>query len=148
MEKPGPSLLSNRSVSAKTEHLGKLTKVLVAYFKKWKLVFPTHEISKEQLGVYLQALSGLTIGELEDGCREVIKISLTFPKPAEIIAAARECTGEGFSGPPLLDYQDITDAEREAAFAENAEFTAKLKAQLGVGQVIKSPTRSEERRVG
>jgi len=82
----------------------------------------------------------LTIGELEDGCREVIKISLTFPKPAEIIAAARECTGEGFSGPPLLDYQDITDAEREAAFAENAEFTAKLKAQLGVGQVIKSPT--------
>jgi hypothetical protein len=101
-------------------------------------VFPTHEVSKEQLGVYLQALSQLSPAELEDGCREVIKTSVNFPKPAEIITAAKECTGaEPFYGPKMLTYAEVTDAEREAALAENADFTAKLKAQLGKPQAGK-----------
>lgn len=121
--------------------LARLGNVLSRYFEKWMAVFQTHEVTKIQMAVYLEAVKDLSVGELEDGCREVIKTALTFPKPAEIIEAAKhqaKRSGE-FLGPKMIEYPEITEEEREAAIAENADATAKLKAQLGKPEVIKSP---------
>jgi hypothetical protein len=118
--------LNNRNDVEKRKRLASYVKLLTQYFERWKLVFPTHEVSKEQLAVYLEAVKDLSINELGVGCREVIKTALTFPKPAEIIIAAKANYGEALSGPPLLEYPPISEDEREEAL----KFSEKLKETL------------------
>jgi hypothetical protein len=124
----GQNPLNNRNDVANRKHLASCVKLLTMYFEKWKLVFPTHEVSKAQLAVYLEALKSLSTSELEDGCREVIKTALTFPKPAEIIAAAKvvgDDQGE-YLGPKMLEYPEVPEEERKSADDITAEFKKRM----------------------
>ncbi len=125
--------LSNRNEAEKRKRLANFVKVLTGYFEKWKLVFPTHEISKEQLAVYLEALDDLSLLELLNGCREVIKTAANFPKPSEIIAAAKRVYEEPLSGPKMLEYQEISKEEREEAL----KATEAIKKALTAGSPAK-----------
>jgi len=121
------NLLSNRNDVEKRKRLAMCSQVLARYFNDWRVIWPTHEVTKKQLAIYLQLLDGLSLRELEMGCREVGKTALTFPKPAEIIAASRMGLDEPLSGPTLLDYPEISDEERKSG----AEITAEFKKRMG-----------------
>ena len=118
--------LSNRSADAKRSYYAKCTKTLNAYFSKWRVVFPTHEVSKEQMAVYLEVLSDLSLEELETGCREVLKRAMNFPKPAEIIQAAKAARNEQRYERP--DYLDEPANAEKPEWREMIEATARSKA--------------------
>ena len=130
--------LSNRSADAKRSYYAKCMKTLIAYFEKWRVVFPTHEVSKEQMAVYLEALSDLSLEELETGCREVLKRAMNFPKPAEIIQAAKAARDEQRHERP--DYLDEpANAEKPGWWDHWQEMLAEPRVQA-----INKPRRSLE----
>ena len=130
--------LSNRSASGKRNYYASCTKVLTSHFNKWRAVFPAHEVSQEQMSVYLEALSDLSLEELETGCREVLKTAMNFPKPAEIILAARAAREEQrHERPSYLD--EPTNSEKPGWWDHWQEMLAAPRIQA-----INKPRRSLE----
>jgi hypothetical protein len=122
--------LSKRNDTERKERLAKSALVLTAYFKRWSLVFPTHEVSKDQLKVYLMDLDDLLPTELEIGCREASRVAEQFPKPGHIRRALHESLShrEEMLGPPRLEYPPVSEEER----LEALKFSDKLKRELGI----------------
>jgi hypothetical protein len=134
--------LSKRNDVERKGRLAKSALVLTAYFKRWSLVFPTHEVSKDQLKVYLMDLDDLLPTELEIGCREASRTAEQFPKPGHIRRALREAVAyrEELLGPPRIDYAPISEEER----IEALKYSAALKEKLGLA---KAEQRAEARKV-
>jgi hypothetical protein len=133
--------LSKRNDVERKGRLAKSALVLTAYFKRWSLVFPTHEVSKDQLKVYLMDLDDLLPTELEIGCREASRTAEQFPKPGHIRRALHENMShrEEMLGPPRLEYPPVSEEER----LEALKFSEKLKKELG----IKPMTQAEAKKI-
>ena len=58
--------------------------MLERWFLKWSDAFPSHPVTKIQVGTYLEALDNLTPEQLEIGCREATRHAEQFPKPGHI----------------------------------------------------------------
>jgi hypothetical protein len=101
------------------------TIVLVRWFKTWMDMFPSHQITQNQMNGYLEALDDLTPEQIDVGCREASRTTEVFPKPAHIRAAMHTYYGQEtvYSGPPQLTYPEISQEEREAAL----EFSQKVR---------------------
>jgi hypothetical protein len=85
---------------------------------------------------------------MEAACRHVLATSEFMPVVATIRQAVdvmrKESVGrEEYAGPRQLSYPPTTQAERDAAIGDIAEFTAQLKARLGKPNAPLSPTGKE-----
>src|SRR5882724_11532160 len=108
----------------------KFVQVLTSWFTKWVAAFPTHEVSKIQMAVYVEALDDLTPEQLDRACREATRTAEQFPKPGHIHYAAARTAMATYSGPPRPKYLDeprLSDEERESAL----KFSAELRKKLG-----------------
>ena len=121
----------------------KFVQVLTSWFTKWLAAFPTHEVSKIQMAVYLEALDDLTPEQLDRACREATRSAEQFPKPGHIREAlARTGLTNQFSGPPRPKYLDepkISEEERASAL----KFSDELRKKLGPAKPPLAPTRRE-----
>ena len=111
------NLSMNADADSRKKRLGKLAIVLERWFLKWSDAFPSHPVTKIQLGTYLEALDDLTPEQLELGCREATRHAEQFPKPGHIRKAWCE---SGFDEqrherPAYLDEPRMSPEEREEA---------------------------------
>lgn len=116
--------------------------------KEWLLTFAEHyrqPISERSALAYFEGLRDIGPEDMEAACKHAFETSEFMPVVAKIREALEEVRRasvgqEQYLGVPLLDYPKISQTERDAAIAESEAFIAKLKAQIGIGQVIKAPT--------
>lgn len=96
------NLLRNANSEKEAKQLSECALVLSKHFKRWKLVFPTHQVSEMQMAIYLSVLrTKLSPGALDAACTKVLETAKTFPKPAEILEASMgEYSGEFGGSPP------------------------------------------------
>jgi hypothetical protein len=117
--------LSRREINDEASRRSrKCAEILTRWFAKWLAVFPNHPITKMQTAVYLEALSDLSPDQLEMACLAATQRAEQFPKPGHIRNAVQIDRSGEFLGPPLLEYPEISQEERDAAVAE-------CRAQLG-----------------
>ncbi len=108
--------------------------VLAKWFDKWRLVFPTHEVTQRQILAYAEALDDLSPEMISAGCCEAGRTAEQFPKPGHIRRAleANYADTETISfGPPAITYPEVSQEERDAAIEERKGFMEALKKQLG-----------------
>lgn len=122
------SRLTNGGNESRKTYLAKLALVLTRWFQKWGDAFPSHEVTKLQMGTYLEALDDLTPDELDIGCREATRTAEQFPKPGHIRSALYTCFhgAQRLERPAYLD-EPPTSAEDRAA---GEEFSRALKKTL------------------
>jgi hypothetical protein len=114
--------------------------VLARWFDKWRLAFPTHEVSQKQLLVYAEALDDLTPEMIDAGCREAGRTAEQFPKPGHIRRALEANYADTETicfGPPAEKYPEPT-AEEKAEHLKWREHYAKLEKEA-LAQRAKPP---------
>lgn len=107
--------------------------MLEKYFRKWNAAFPTHEVTKLQMAVYLEALDDLSLDALEYGCREATRTAEQFPKPGHIHKAAEGYVNDRsmFLGPPRPAYlNEPTPIRTKEEQEECDRYSAQLKKTL------------------
>jgi hypothetical protein len=136
------NLLKSRSMNEsdvdRMKRLAKSSVVLATWFRKWTNVFPTHEVTQKQILAYTEALDDLAPEQIDEGCREASRDAEQFPKPGHIRHALEGAKVSAipavqFMGPPLIEYSEVTQEEREQALEAQREYTEKLKRHLGIG---------------
>jgi len=123
MEQSNPS--KNDAKENRRKRLAQCADVLTKYFAKWSLLPGSNQVSKLQIAVYAEALIDLSLEALEFGCAEATRTAERFPWPGHIRKAAQMYRSDRseFLGPPRLEYEPITQEERDAAL----EFSQALK---------------------
>jgi len=115
-------------------------------FKKHLALFAEHyrqPINELSTIVYAEDLRNLTPAELDAACIRARQTSEYMPVSAAILKAHGELTAirrEGYLGPPLLAYPEVSEEERAAAL----EFSDALRKQLAP---IRSPKPPEQKKL-
>lgn len=120
-----PKALGKETSEKRRKAAAESANVLRVYFAKWQRVFPSQPMLPA-LPVYLEALSDLSPGMLEEGCKEASKRMTRFPAPGHIREAIP--SRQEYAGPPALTYPEVSQEEREQAIADTQEFKRRIMA--------------------
>src|SRR5262249_20081332 len=124
------SLSTNEGSGERQRRFAELVLALEPWFLKWSDAFPSHAVTAMQIGTYAEALDDLTPSQLELGCREATRTAEVFPKPGHIRKALEAVDDSGrdesYAGPRAVQYETVSQEERDSAL----EFSRKLREVL------------------